>query len=456
MFEPNEMRIPPHDLEMEKVVIASAMINREACDYAIDVLRPEDFYSSTNQYIFKAIVSLSARNKPTDLVSVANDLKRRDLNDYSGIVDFLGELGGSVPTTANINHHCEVVKDKSKLRDIINISQETLSTAYSPDANGNDLLDATEGRILTLSTKGVSKVVCDFKSILGRSMDAIRHIVKTGKKPGLSTGLVDVDELTTGYHKGDLIIGAGRPGMGKSGYALHNAVSAANKGMVVSMSSLEMPSDQLAQRIISNYSSVQLSHIRGGLVSGGDLNRMELTAEKIEKMPIYIDDTPGLNVMQIRSNARRVKSTAGRLDLIIIDYLQLMSSVEKIRNRDSELGQITKALKGLAKELEVPVLALSQLSRKCEERGKNKRPILSDLRESGNIEQDADMVIFLYRDEIYNKKSDFKNSCEVIVGKHRNGPVGMKRVGYNGEYQRFYDLSNRIEEPDNEAKHWCD
>lgn len=442
-----ETRTPPQSLDYERTVLGSMLVAYEALDTGLELLSPTDYYATAHRLIHGAIARLWERDEPVDAQTVAEELRAADRLDTVGGELYLAELMDTTATSTQIRHYCKCIRDRARLRQIITMCGEVATACYTPGTDSGALVDKAEARLFALSEDSVGGSRMErIGSIATRAMAEIRAASKSHRPLGLSTGLADLDRMTTGLHKGDLIYVAGRPGMGKTALLLHLAQQASRQAVPVptAIYSLEMSKEQLAQRGMCRDSSVEMIQVRGGRLSPGDLNRLAMAADGLGNVPIWIDDTPGMTVMQIRSSARRLKARDG-LGLILLDYMQLMQGTEHRQNRQEAIAEISRSLKMLAKELDVPVVALSQLSRAVEQRGGDKRPILSDLRESGAAEQDADLVIFLYREEVYNTKTEQKGVAELIVGKQRNGPTGTVNVQFNKRYMRFSDLSREPE-----------
>ena len=438
-------RIPPNNTEAEESVIGAMLLDKEAVNTALEILKPEDFYKEVNQEIFKAIISLYNRNEPVDLVTLSEELRKRQTLESVGGISYLADLSISVVSAANTKYYCEIVKEKSILRRLIKSSDEIMSLAYQDNKEVNLILEKAEKDIFDI-TQGVhNKGFYPINEVLLRSFSQIEErAAKKGELTGLTTGFTDVDLKLSGLQKSDLILLAARPSMGKTALGINIATNAAIKGGAnVAIFSLEMSKEQLAQRIISSTAHVDLQKIISGNLSEDEWIQVVNSMAPLSKMNIFIDDTAGISLMEMKAKCRRMKVEKG-IDLIVIDYLQLVETDSKSENRQQEISAISRGLKAIAKEMECPVLALSQLSRAPELRSDH-RPILSDLRESGAIEQDADVVLFLYRDDYYNEDSEKKNIGEIIIAKHRNGPTGKVELAFKKEYTKFLNLERYMD-----------
>jgi len=438
-------RIPPNNTEAEESVIGAMLLDKEAVNTALEILKPEDFYKEVNQEIFKAIISLYNRNEPVDLVTLSEELRKRQTLESVGGISYLADLSISVVSAANTKYYCEIVKEKSILRRLIKSSDEIMSLAYQDNKEVNLILEKAEKDIFDI-TQGVhNKGFYPINEVLLRSFSQIEErAAKKGELTGLTTGFTDIDLKLSGLQKSDLILLAARPSMGKTALGINIATNAAIKGGAnVAIFSLEMSKEQLAQRIISSTAHVDLQKIISGNLSEDEWIQVVNSMAPLSKMNIFIDDTAGISLMEMKAKCRRMKVEKG-IDLIVIDYLQLVETDSKSENRQQEISAISRGLKAIAKEMECPVLALSQLSRAPELRSDH-RPILSDLRESGAIEQDADVVLFLYRDDYYNEDSEKKNIGEIIIAKHRNGPTGKVELAFKKEYTKFLNLERYMD-----------
>lgn len=439
-------RIPPHNIEAEQSVLGSMLLDKEAVAVAVDGLKPEDFYLDAHKEIFEAMVDIFDRGEPVDLVTVVEELRQRTTLDAVGGVSYITDLSMTVPSTANIKYYVAIVEEKSILRRLISACNEIIKESYEAKEDIDIIVDHAEKKIFQVSQRNTTSDFEPIKDILLDTYTKIEELSKNkGKIIGIPTGFVDLDQKTSGLHPSDFILVAARPSMGKTSFVLNVAQHAALRADVpTAIFSLEMSKDQLVQRMLSSESNVELQKIRTGELTEEEWIRLVEAAGPLSQAPIYIDDTPGISVMEMRSKARRLKMEKG-LGLIVIDYLQLMTGRGRAENRQQEISEISRSLKALARELSVPVIALSQLSRAPEARTDH-RPMLSDLRDSGAIEQDADVVMFLYRDEYYNPDTEKKNIAEVIIAKQRNGPTGTIELVWLGQFTKFVNYEKTRQE----------
>lgn len=437
-----EERIPPHSDDAERSVLGSVMQSKEALFDVLEILTPEDFYSEINKEIFSAVRDLNKESSPVDALTVSETLKKRKTLEMVGGRAYVASLTTMAPSTANASAYAKIIKENAILRRLIAVSSDIVDKSYQKKTDAAQVLDYAEQGIFDIARLNQKRDFTPLKDILWTNMDEIDRIAGLdGSLTGLTTGFVDLDARTSGLQKSDLIILAARPSMGKTAFVLNIAQNAAIKGGAnVLIFSLEMSKEQLGQRLLSIDSCVELSKLKTGDLSRGDWEDLNIAIDRLSKAEIYIDDTPGISVMEMKNKCRRLKAEKG-LDLVIVDYLQLMSSEGKSEGRQQEVSALSRMLKQLAREMECPVIVLSQLSRAVEQR-MDHRPQLSDLRESGAIEQDADIVMFLYRDEYYNPETTEKpNTCEVIIAKQRNGPTGSLELAWLGKYTKFADRS---------------
>jgi replicative DNA helicase len=435
-------RIPPHSIEAEQSVLGAMMVSKEAINTAIEIIRPEDFYKEANREIFEAIVALFNKNEPVDLITLSEELKRRGTLENIGGVTYLANLSSSVATTANTKYYCKIVEEKSILRRLIRSSDEIMTKAYEDNEEINSIIEKAEKNIFDITQGSHKEGFSPINEVLLSSFAQIEErAANKGNLTGLSTGFTDLDNKLSGLQKSDLVLLAARPSMGKTAFGINIATNSALKSNArVAIFSLEMSKEQLVQRIISATSHVDLQKIISGNLVEDEWLKVVNSMGPLSTINVFIDDTAGISLMEMKAKCRRLKIEKG-LDLVLVDYLQLMQLDGHNESRQQEISAISRGLKGLAKEMECPVIALSQLSRAPELRADH-RPILSDLRESGAIEQDADVVMFLYRDEYYNKESELKNIGEVIIAKHRNGPTGSVELVWKGEYTKFLNKEN--------------
>ncbi|TJX13595.1 replicative DNA helicase [Tissierella creatinini] len=438
-------RIPPHSLEAEQSVLGAMMVSKEAINTAVEIIRPSDFYKEVNKEIFEAILSLFNRNEPVDLITLSEELKRRGTLDNVGGITYIANLSTSVATTANTKYYCKIVEDKSILRRLIASSDEIITKAYEDNEEINAIIEKAEKNIFDITQGSHKEGFTPINEVLLSSFAQIEErAANKGTLTGLTTGFIDLDNKLSGLQKSDLVLLAARPSMGKTALGINFATNAAIKaGAKVAVFSLEMSKEQLVQRMISATAHVDLQKIISGNLIDNEWMQVVNSMGPLSQISLFIDDTAGISLMEMKAKCRRLKIEKG-LDLVLIDYLQLMQLDGHTESRQQEISAISRGLKGLAKEMECPVVALSQLSRAPELRADH-RPILSDLRESGAIEQDADVVMFLYRDEYYNQESEKKNIGEVIIAKHRNGPTGNVELFWKGEYTKFLNKENYMQ-----------
>lgn len=432
-------RIPPQNIEAEQAVLGAMLIKKEAISAAAELLTGDDFYRYAHRLVFEAIMTLNQANEAVDMITVTDRLKRDGELEKAGGIAFITALANAVPTAANVTFHARIVRQKSQLRHLINAATEIAGTAYEDADDVDEIMDDAEKRILGVTARSNHADFVPMKDILITTFEQIeKHAANKGTLTGLPSGFLDLDRITSGFQPSDLILVAARPSMGKTAFTLNIATNAAiRREKTVAFFSLEMSKEQLALRMFSAEGQVDSQRLRVGDLKDEEWQKLISAADRLTKAPLWIDDTPGITVMELRSKARRLKAEHG-LDLIVIDYLQLMQGRGRGSgdNRQQEISEISRSLKALARELKVPVIALSQLSRSVESR-QIKRPMLSDLRESGSLEQDADIVMFLYREDYYEKETDRQNITEVIVAKHRNGPVDTVSLFFQKEFTKF-------------------
>lgn len=433
------MKSLPQSIEAEQSVIGSMIIDKNAIAQAAEGLKEEDFYRDSHKVIFKAIIKMFQRDMAVDLVTLLEYLKSISQLENAGGATYVTEVSGSVPTTANLSSYIKIVSEKSTLRRLIRASTEIIESSYNEQGNVEKVLDTAEKRIFDIAEKRSTSDYEALSDVLERSFEQIEKLFNNkGDITGVGSGFIDLDAKTSGFQKGDMVLIAARPSMGKTTFALNIAEHAAlREGKSVVIFSLEMSKDQLAYKLLCSEANVDMLALRTGNLEDKDWDSIAKASGPLSKAKIYIDDTAGITVMEMRSKCRRIKIEHG-IDLIMIDYLQLMSGSGG-ESRQQEVSEISRSIKALAKEMECPVVALSQLSRAPEQRADH-RPMLSDLRESGSIEQDADVVMFLYRDEYYNKETEEKNVGECIIAKQRNGPVGTVKLAWLGQYSKFGNL----------------
>ena len=434
------MRSLPQSVEAEQSVIGSMIIDKTAIAKVLEGLEEEDFYRDGHKVIYKAILEMFRNDIAIDLLTLLEYLKSTDALERAGGVTYITELSSSVPTTANLSAYIKIVTDKSTLRKLIKASTAIIEESYNNQSQVENVIDVAEKKIFNIAEKRTSKDFEPLSDVLERGFAQIEKLFNNkGETTGVSSGFTDLDAKTSGFQSGDMILIAARPSMGKTTFALNIAEHAALRDhRSVVIFSLEMSKEQLAYKLLCSEANVDMLKLRTGTLEDKDWENIAMAAGPLSKAKIYIDDSAGVTVMEMRSKCRRLKIEYG-IDLIVIDYLQLMSGGSGSDNRQQEVSEISRSIKALAKEMECPVIALSQLSRAPEQRADH-RPMLSDLRESGSIEQDADIVMFLYRDEYYNKETEDKNIGECIISKQRNGPVGTARLAWLGQYSKFGNL----------------
>ena len=433
-------KIPPQNMEAEQSVLGGILIENEAINRVTEILAPEDFYRDTHRKIFNALIDLFERNEPADLVTMTNELRKKGELDAVGGASYVTSLIDSVPTAANIEYYARIVKEKAILRRLIETSTEIITQSYADRGDVESFLDEAEKAIFEISERRVKPSFFPIKEIVKESFKTIETLFKNKDLvTGVPSGFKELDRLTSGFQPSDLIIVAGRPSMGKTALCLNIAQYAAIEAKIpVAIFSLEMSKEQLVIRMLCSEAQVEGTRLRTGYLSESDWPKLTMAAGTLSDAPIFIDDTAALSILELRAKARRLKSDHG-LGMIIVDYLQLMKGRTRVESRQQEISEISRSLKALSKELNVPVIAVSQLSRKTEERTGN-RPQLSDLRESGAIEQDADVILFLFREEIYNRSEENKGKAEVIIGKQRNGPIGKVDLAFLDKFTTFKDL----------------
>ena len=441
-------RIPPQNLEAEQAVLGAMLIEKEAIAKAVEFLKAGDFYREANRLIFDAMLELFNKGEAVDMVTVTEHLRKQDTLEKVGGIAYITALANAVPTAANVVHHGKIVEEKSILRHLINSATEIAGMGYEDSESVEDIMDKAEKSIMAVSSRKIGGDFAPIKDVIFDAFNKIEALYASkGAITGLPSGFKDLDKLTTGFQPSDLILVAARPSMGKTAFTLNIATNVALRSkQPVAFFSLEMSKEQLVQRILCSEAAIDSQRLRTGELEDRDWEKLISVSDGLSSAPLYIDDTPGITVLEMRSKARRLKMEHG-LSLIIIDYLQLMQGSSKGKgseNRQQEISEISRSLKALARELKVPVIALSQLSRSVESR-QVKKPMLSDLRESGSLEQDADIVAFLYREDYYDKETENKNITEVIIAKHRNGPVDTVKLFFHSQFTKFGDLTTRTE-----------
>jgi replicative DNA helicase len=444
--ETKSLRLPPHSIEAEQAVLGGVFLDPESWMKVSERLQAEDFYRRDHQLIFNAIAALDADGKPFDIVTVAEYLESHQQLDDIGGLSFLAHLADNTPSASNITAYADIVRKRSILRQLIHATSEIGESVFNPmGRNSDEILDLAEQKVFEIAEQESRgrKNYSTIKDLLVKALDRVDELFhKKSPITGVATGFDKFDEMTAGLQKADLIIVAGRPSMGKTAFAINIAEHASIRDKLsVAVFSMEMPGEQLAMRMMSSLGRIDQHKVRTGKLDDNDWPRLTSAVEILKDSKLFIDDTPALTPAELRARCRRI-AREHELDMIIVDYLQLMQVPGTNENRATEISEISRNLKAMAKELNVPVVALSQLNRSLEQRP-NKRPVMSDLRESGAIEQDADVIVFIYRDEVYDDESPDKGTAEIIIGKQRNGPIGMVRLAFLGQYTRF---ENYVEE----------
>jgi len=439
-------KLPPQNIDAEQSVLGAVLLENEAINKVTEHIIPEDFYRESHRKIFQGMLELLEKNEPVDLITLTDELKKKNhLADVGGPA-YIASLADNIPTASNVAYYAKIVREKAILRRLVNTATEIVTKGYEDSGNVEDVLDQAERSIFEITRKGVNPSFFDLKTVVKESFKTIERLYeKKDFVTGVPTGFQELDRLTAGLQPADLIIVAGRPSMGKTALCLNIAQYAASEASVpVAIFSLEMSKEQIALRMLCSEGRVDAQQLRRGFLTDQDWRKLIKAADLLSRAPIFIDDTPAMSVLEMRAKARRLKAEHN-LGLIIIDYLQLMRGRSGTDSREQEISDISRSLKALAKELNLPVLALSQLNRRVEERP-IKRPQLADLRESGAIEQDADVIAFIYREEVYNRSEENKGKAEVMVGKQRNGPTGDIPLTFIDKYTRFENYSPRAEE----------
>ncbi|MAY34626.1 MAG: replicative DNA helicase [Spongiibacteraceae bacterium] len=439
------LKLPPHSLEAEQSVLGGLLIRGEAWDTVADLVTESDFFQPRHRHIYAKMAALVDAEQPIDVVTLAEALDKSEQLDVCGGIAYLAELAGNTPAVANIRAYAEVVRERATLRSLIEAAQRIADSGFHPDGrNSADLLDAAEREIMQISEdrpkEGGPQAV---NPLLSKAVDRIDELFRSDAAlTGISTGFKELDDMTSGLQKSDLVIVAARPSMGKTTFAMNlveHAVLNDDRPMVVF--SMEMPAEQLMMRMLSSIGRIDQTKVRTGKLDQEDWPKLSAAVNKLKDRPLFIDDTPALTPTEVRSRTRKIAREHGDIGMIMLDYLQLMQVAGRGgEGRTAEISEISRSLKGIAKEFNCPVVALSQLNRALEQRP-NKRPVNSDLRESGAIEQDADVIMFIYRDEVYNEETDQKGVAEIIIGKQRNGPIGTARLAFIGKYTRFDNLA---------------
>lgn len=436
-------KLPPYNMEAEQAILGSMMIDKEAVYIALEMLEAEDFYKEANQIIYSLIVSLEAKGEPVDMITLTEELHRRNSVEKVGGVGYIAEVANIVPTAANARHYAEIVAQKALLRKLIRVSTNIANRCYEDQEDSHELLDSAERMILEIAGNRNVSGLLPIKQVLSSALEKIEYLANNkGSITGVPSCFTDLDSMTSGWQPSDLIILAARPAMGKTSFGLNIAQNAAIRGKIpVAIFSLEMSREQLVQRLMSSEAMIDQHKLRTGRLLDDEWVRLTRAAQPLSTAEIFIDDTPAISALELRAKARRLKAEKG-LGLIIIDYLQLMQMGKRQENRQQEISEISRSLKALARELNVPIIALSQLSRAVEQTP-DKRPALSHLRESGALEQDADMVMFIFREEYYKPDTEKPGIAEIIIAKHRNGPTGTVELGFVKEFTKFVNIDRQ-------------
>ncbi len=443
----DQLRVPPHSIEAEQSVLGGLLLDNQAWDRIADLVLESDFYRFDHRLIFQHILKLIDRQRPADVVTVFESLQSAGKSEDANGLAYLNALAQNTPTAANIRRYAEIVRDRAVLRQLVTVSDEIGTTALNPQGKETkQILDEAESKIFAIAEQG-SRGAQGFESIrdllaqVVTRIDELHQRDNVNEVTGVPSGFNDLDLRTAGLQPGDLIIVAGRPSMGKTAFSLNIGEHVAiEQGLPVAVFSMEMGGSQLAMRMLCSVARLNQQRVRVGKINDDEWPQLVAAVQKMNEAPLFIDETPALNSMELRARARRLSRQYGKLGLVIVDYLQLMSSAKEGENRATEISEISRGLKALAKELSCPVIALSQLNRAVEQRN-DKRPVMADLRESGAIEQDADVIMFIYRDEVYNPDTPDKGTAEIIIGKQRNGPIGMVRLTFLGEYTKFENFA---------------
>jgi len=447
----SNLKMPPHSIEAEQAVLGGLLLDNDAWDKVSDKLVVEDFYRKEHRLIFKAQRFLAENTKPMDVVTLYEFLEQEGEADEVGGLAYIGDLAKNTPSASNIIAYAEIVRERAVLREMISVSNEIADAAYFPKGRkSEELIDLAESKVFKIAEQREKSDsgLMPIDRFLTQALDQVQIAVDSkGGITGLSSGFKDLDYKTNGFQKSDLLIVAGRPSMGKTTFAMNIAEHAAvHSGKSVLVFSMEMPANQLLLRSFASIGGIDATKLRSGALEDRDWESLQVATNILKNnCKMYIDDSPGLSPSEVRSRARRVVREHGDVGMIVVDYLQLMTVPGMSDNRTLEISEISRSLKSLAKELEVPIIALSQLNRSLEQRA-DRRPVMSDLRESGAIEQDADVIMFVYRDEVYNKDSEDKGVAEIIIGKQRNGPIGTVKLAFQGHFNRFVNLATNYED----------
>lgn len=438
-------RVPPHNLQAEESLLGAMLLSKDAIASAVELVGPDDFYKPAHGHVYEAVTSLWAAGQPADPVTVADELRRADLLDAIGGPPTLVGLQANVPATSSAGRYARIVEEHALLRRLIWAAGEMAEKAYSLPDDVTKAVDEAESLVFAVAQRRITDTTAPIGQLLDLTLDRLEELYERGEAiTGVPTGYVDLDELMSGMQPSSLIVVGARPAMGKTSFALglatHAALEAARPVLVFS---LEMSQSEVTQRVLCSEARVDATRVRNGRLADADWAKLHHAVGRLAEAPLYIDDNPNITVMDIRAKARRLKSRVGDLGAVVIDYVQLMTGRSRAENRQVEVSEISRSLKILARELETPVIALAQLNRGLEQRA-DKRPMLADLRESGSLEQDADVVLFLYRDEVYNPETPDRGLAEVIVAKHRSGPTGRVRLAWLDRYTRFANIARNV------------
>lgn len=443
---PTNLKVPPHSIEAEQSVLGGLMLNNEAWFDLVEIILARDFYRTQHTIIFEAMMDLANADEPLDAVTVSERLRSQGLLEKAGDVTYLAELAESTPGASNVLAYAKIVRERSIMRQLIGAANKIADASFAPDGRDSDaLVEMAEQSVFEIAENrtqngGPEKVA----PLLSRAVEKVEYLFNTkGGITGTPTGFKDLDHKTAGLQPSDLVIVAARPSMGKTALAINMAEHAVMSGAATLIFSMEMPSEQIVMRMLSSLGRIDQTRLRTGDLQDDDWTRFTGAVSQLRDKKLYVDDTPALTPGDVRSRARRVSREVGGLGLIVVDYLQLMRTADKSESRANEISEISRSLKALAKEMRCPVVALSQLNRALEARP-DKRPMMSDLRESGAIEQDADLILFIYRDEVYNEETEDKGMAEIIIGKQRNGPIGKVRLSFIGNLTKFENLAPDI------------
>ncbi len=441
------LKIPPHSIESEQSTLGGLLLDNHAWDKIGDLLREEDFYRGDHRLIWKHISKLIERGKPADVITVFDSLDADKRAEEAGGLAYLNALAQNTPSAANIRGYAQIVRDRAILRRLLGSTEDIAESVYNRRGREvREILDAAESAVFKIAEDGSrgKQGFVEMSALVVQVRDRVQelHDLNSPDVTGVATGFTDLDQKTSGLQAGDLIIVAGRPSMGKTAFSLNIAENIALEGGIVGVFSMEMGGTQLAMRMLGSIGRIDLHKLRTGRLNDAEFSKFATALERLQEVKLHVDETPALPALELRARARRLHRLYGKLDLIVIDYLQVMSGSSNAanENRATEISEISRSLKALAKELQCPVVALSQLNRSLESRT-DKRPMMSDLRESGAIEQDADVILFIYRDEVYNPDSQDKGTAEIIIGKQRNGPIGRVQLAFLGEYTKFENLA---------------